>query len=264
VIVRGLFHLHTVSSRDATLTYEAYADFARENGLSFLVFSEHRDKMFTDDVQESVEACEALSTPDLLLVPGQEQETVEPRFYHIIGAGVRRPLGAQDPLESIAEIRRLGGISILAHPARYRRHPPGPEIYRAIDGIEGWNLRYDGRAGVREDVREILTDNPGVSALAGIDAHDPEDLRHPGIPVLAVDVEDLTEAKLLAALVMGRFTVESGGERMDLRRRPSGAKRLADALHRGIFGAARGIKRGLDRVGLPLPGEWVRRARRKF
>jgi hypothetical protein len=264
VIVRGIFHLHTVASRDASLTYEAYAEFARERGLSFLVFSEHRDKMFTEDVLETVEICESLTTPDLLFVPGQEQEMTAPRFFHIIGAGVRRPLGAQEPQECIAEIRKLGGISVLAHPARYRKNPPDAALYKAIDGVEGWNLRYDGRSGVCEDVRDVLMEHPGVSALAGIDAHDPQDLRHPDIPVLVVDVPQLTEGHLLAALVMGRFIVERGGGRMDLRSRPSGLQRVTAMLRRGLFGTARRVKRGMDRVGLSLPGEWVRRVRRKF
>ena len=109
MIVRGLFHLHTRVSKDATLTLEDHAEHARSRGLSFLLFGEHRDRMSDDEVRETAARCDVLSTDDLLLVPGQEQECLEPIYYHIVGVGVREPILATEPLEVVAEIRARGG-----------------------------------------------------------------------------------------------------------------------------------------------------------
>ena len=266
MIVRGLFHLHTRVSKDATLTHEDHTAHARSNGLSFLLFAEHRETMTPEEVRAAAERCDALSTDDLLLVPGQEQQT-EPLGLHVIGAGVREPLEAVEPRSVVDEIRERGGVSVLAHPFRYRRKTRDPlflAALAALDGIEGYNLRYDGRAGVREEVRSLVASRPDAVAVAGLDAHDPEDLAHPDEPVLVVDAERLEERALLGAIGAGRFTLESGGRPLDLRRAAPLASKVAATLHRGVFAVARGAKRGLARVGLSPPEAWVRRMRRRF
>jgi histidinol phosphatase-like PHP family hydrolase len=263
VIVRGLFHLHTTVSKDATLTHEAYVEEARERGWAFLLFAEHREKMTEDEVREAAARCDALSADDLLLVPGQEQQT-EPLRLHVCAAGVREPLAEEEPAAAIREIRERGGISVLAHPFRYRRDPPADELVASLDGIEGWNLRYDGRVGVRSEVRELLDRHAGAMAIAGVDAHDPADLERDDVPVLAVDVRRLRETDLLEAVRAGRFEIESGGRPLDLRRRRSRAARSAAAVHRGAFAVLRAARRGLARIGVPVPEGLVRRARRRF
>jgi hypothetical protein len=259
VIVRGLFHLHTEVSKDATLTHADYVRHARERGHGFLLLGEHRDEMTDDEVREAVARCDELSTDDLLLVPGQEQQT-EPDRLHIVGIGVREPLREEEPAAVVAEIARHGGVSVLAHPFRYRRLTLDPAFLASLDGIEGWNLRYDGKVGVRPEVRDLLAGVPEAVGFAGLDAHDPPDLEHPAAPVLAVEVDRLTEPELLAALRAGRFTIESGGEPLDLA--VSGGARAA--AHRGLFAVARGMARGLRRIGIPLPESWVRGVRRRF
>ena len=264
MIVRGLFHLHTRVSKDATLTHEEHSAHARARGLDFLLFGEHRDRMTDDEVREAAARCDALSTDDLLLVPGQEQECPAPLHYHIVGVGVREPIAATEPLAVVEEIRARGGVSVLAHPVRYRSHPPSAELLDAVDGIEAFNLRYDGHHGVREEVRVRFDTHSGAVAFAGLDAHDPDDLARDGAPVLAVEVSRLEEPALLEALRAGRFTVERDGMPVDLRSPASAARRMAATARRGVFAVARGAKRGLDRVGLRLPGSWVRAVRRRF
>jgi len=264
VIVRGWFHCHTRVSKDATLTHEEIAAAARERGLGFVLFGEHRDRMTEDEVREAAARCDALSTEDLLLVPGQEQEVPAPRKFHIVGVGVRAPIAATEPGPIVDEIRAAGGVSVLAHPTRYRTHPAPEELLEGVDGIEVFNLRYDGRHGAREEVRALLDARPETLALAGLDAHDPDDLGREEAPVLAVEVESLDESRVVEAVRAGRFTIEIAGKTVDLRRRASSLRRVGAGVRRGLFGVARGAKRGLDRVGLRLPESWVRAVRRRF
>jgi len=264
VIVRGVFHCHTEVSKDATLTHEDLAAFAREQGFGFVLLGEHRDRMTEDEVREAAARCDALSTEDLLLVPGQEQEVPAPLKFHIVGIGVREPILATEPIAIVDEIRAAGGVSVLAHPTRYRTHPAPADLLDAVDGIEVFNLRYDGRHGAREEVRALLETRPETLAIAGFDAHDPDDLRRAETPVLVVEVERLAEAEVVAAISAGRFTIEMAGEPVDLRRPTPLVRRAGAGLRRGLFGVARGAKRGLDRIGIRLPERWVRAARRRF
>ncbi len=264
MIVRGVFHCHTRVSKDAGLTHEDIAAFARERGFGFVLFGEHRDRMTEDEVREASARCDALTTVDLLMIPGQEQEVPAPRKFHIVGIGVREPIVATEPVPVVDEIRAAGGISVLAHPTRYRTHPAPEGLLDAVDGIEVFNLRYDGRHGAREEVRALLDPRPDTLVLAGLDAHDPDDLGRDEAPVMALEVESLTEAAVLDAVRAGRFTIEIAGETVDLRGRASSIRRAGAGLRRGVFGTARAAKRGLARVGIRLPESWVRAVRRRF
>jgi len=263
MIARGLMHLHTRASKDAELTFEEYVAFARREGLAFLLFAEHRHRMTGEEVRETAAHCDALSTGDLLLVPGQEQQTDAPGKLHVLALGVREPLAVTDPVGAVREIRERGGLAVFAHPARYDRDRY-EAILAEVDGIEGWNMRYDGRVGVRESNRALLAERPSVLALAGVDAHRREDLEDPRAPRLVVELDRLDEPSLLAALRAGAFRVECAGETLELRRRAAAFRRWHAGAMRLAFRGLRGIHRRLARLGIRLPERWVRAIRRRF
>ena len=70
-----------------------------------------RDRMSDDEVRETAALCDAHSTEDLLLVPGQEQECTDPIFYHIPKGRATEPV-----LPSFAKVvlSRFGSRSIAA------------------------------------------------------------------------------------------------------------------------------------------------------
>ncbi len=261
MIFRGLMHLHTQASKDAELTLEDYVDVARREGLSFLLFAEHRHSMSDEEVREAAMRCDSLSTDDLLLVPGQEQQT--DRGIHILGLGLREPLVVTDRAGVVQEIAERGGLSCLAHPVRYAR-ASYVSILDDVDAIESWNMRYDGRVGPREDVRRLLGEHPHAIALAGVDAHKIEELGDRSAPRLVVDLPRLDEALIFAALRAREFHVERSGVRLNVRERPSLVHRCRASMGRGAFRVARGVKQGLERVGIKFPRKLVRSVRRRF
>src|SRR5207244_9500446 len=106
-------HVHTTASSDAHTRPDELVPRGKDRGLDGLAITDHN--VLARDVPSA-----------LLIIPGIE---VSSRDGHIIGLGVSdtipRGLSAD---ETILQIKRLGGVSIVAHPYDFLRSALNPEI----------------------------------------------------------------------------------------------------------------------------------------
>lgn len=184
------FHCHTKHS-DGSMTPEELLEKANDLNLQYLSITDHH----------SVEALKYINKKSLLkkfryrfrLISGIEINCLlKGCLVHLIGLGIdinsesikpyiqgESPIGSNLRVEAVAKsIKDSGGISFLAHPARYRL-PYGELISEAfkvgIDGVEVWydysfNERWEPSYFICEKIDE-LTDSYGMLKTCGTDSH---------------------------------------------------------------------------------------------
>jgi hypothetical protein len=168
----------------------------------------------------------------------------------------------------IAEIQRLGGLAVVAHPKdtafdAIERFTPRP------DGIEVWNSKYDGRYAPRPATFALLgrmrrTDG-SVQAFYGQDLHWRRQYR--GLFTM-LDVERCDREAVLAALKSGAYVGANG----DLLLPSNGVVEpmvLArferhQARSRALRQTIRRARHWADSVGLVVPGGVKAQLRRIF
>jgi len=161
-----------------------------EKGLDGLAITDHN--VLARDVPEG-----------LLIVPGIE---VSSRDGHIIGLGVSdavpRGLSAD---ETILQITRLGGVSVVAHPYDFLRSAINPEILRTMpDAIEVINSASMLHSITWKRAR-IFAQRRNLPRTAGSDSHIPETI---GKAFTIVDVDSKDVASVLDAIRNGRVSPE--------------------------------------------------------
>ena len=127
----GLVHVHTAYSDDATGTYEDLARVAGDQGIRFLVVTDH-------DTLKAIEDGKQGWREGVLMLTGVESARPE---GHLLGMDITTaPSDREIPTSSYLEsIEAQGGLTILAHPAHRKWAWEGP-IDDRIDGIEILNL----------------------------------------------------------------------------------------------------------------------------
>lgn len=121
-------HLHSQASPDGRMTVEEIAAAARARGL-------HGWRSVTT----------TWSTPGptevdgVLLIPGVEFST---EHGHLLGLFVRQPMVYTTWEETTQAVRRLGGLTVLAHPFQHRKEEGKlVPLVPYLDGMETWNGR---------------------------------------------------------------------------------------------------------------------------
>jgi len=138
----GIIHVHSTFSHDGENTLEEIAIFTKKLGYNFVGITEHSDTFDSVKMNDLVKECKRLTDDDLIIIPGIEF-TCDINL-HLIGLGIERFTNVKDALYLSKFIREQGGIAIVAHPRRYHyKIPKG--LATEIDGIEVWNVPYDGR-----------------------------------------------------------------------------------------------------------------------
>lgn len=205
--VRGAIHSHSTLSRDGTLPVPELACFFRERGYQFLCLTEHAEDMDATKVAEMIEQCAGASSRDFLMIPGNEFVCEDD--VHVLGVGAAHLVGTTEAPAAAARIREQGGLAVLAHPRRLRWQCP-PEVLRALDAVEIWNVGYDGKflpaAPALESFRRMRSVNPKLLAIAGHDFHHKESYYPVG---LEMEVAALDRANVMAALREGRYHLRS-------------------------------------------------------
>jgi len=264
-MVRGALHIHSTYSDGEYTLAELRAEL-RALGCRFAFVTDHADWLDEERVRSYRDECASLSDADFLFIPSLEYPCAG--RMHILGYGVASLIGSDQPETVIAEIRRLGGLSVVAHPRSeafdtIERFQPLP------DGIEVWNTKYDGQYAPRpatfELLRRMRARDPVVRAFYGLDLHWRKQYRH-----LFVDVEaeGLTPDALLTALSQGAYHGTKDGLRL-----PSSGAIAEDLLARFArinrrSGQMRGwighVKQVIDRSGVPFPASLKAQLRRIF
>jgi len=198
--------VHSVHSGWALTPARIVAD-AQAMGLDFLAATEHRDAGGYED----------WAGQELLVIPGREASTDTGHWLalgippgHVVEwrYGVRD--GAID--RYVAEVHRLGGLCVAAHP--HAPYPSGQFMYpyASIDVVEVWNGAWtsdrpwqaDNEAALAEWGRALGADvhsGRWRPAMGNSDTHYEDQL---GIPHTVVRAESLTTDAVLAGIRAGR------------------------------------------------------------
>jgi len=123
----GLVHVHTTYSDDATGTYEDLARVAGDQGIRFLVVTDHETLKASGDGKQGWR-------DGVLMLTGVENARPE---GHLLGMDVTNaPNRREIPTTAYLQaVEAQDGLSILAHPAHRKWAWEGP-IDERIDGIE--------------------------------------------------------------------------------------------------------------------------------
>ncbi|NPB09834.1 MAG: PHP domain-containing protein [Thermodesulfobacteria bacterium] len=185
-------HLHTDISPCGEQRPEEAVARAREVGLDLICITDH----FSTEVLEHLSP--GPQENGLMVLVGMEYSTPDGDFLLFAPGKVPwfpRGLSSREVLE---EIRRLGGLSIWAHPYRWGREPDEELLEDGlVDAIEVLNGRTSLLANAQARELAYAFDLPGV---AGSDAHSVEEI---GIVFNETDRLIRTVEDLIAAVKDG-------------------------------------------------------------
>jgi hypothetical protein len=122
--VRGSLHVHTRRS-DGAGTVEQVAEAARQAGLQFVVFADHGDATRAPDPPRYVSGVLCVDAVEISTTAGH---------YLALGMGQAPYRLAGEPRDVVADVHRLGGFGIVAHPSSAK-----PEL-----AWRDWDLPFDG------------------------------------------------------------------------------------------------------------------------
>ena len=184
------FHVHTTASSDAHTRPDELVPMCKERGLDGLAITDHN--VLARDVPR-----------ELLIIPGIE---ISSRDGHIIGLGasdaVPRKLSAD---ETILQIKRLGGISIVAHPYDLLRSAMNPEILTTMpDAIEVINSASMLHSITWKRARKFA-ERRNLPQTGGSDSHIPDTI---GKAFTIVEVDSRDVWSVLDAIRNGRVAAE--------------------------------------------------------
>jgi hypothetical protein len=127
--IRGVVHVHTRRS-DGTGTVDEIAAAARRAGLQFVIFTDHGDGTRGPDTPAYRSGVLCLDATEISTNSG-----------HVVALGLPQtpyPLGGE-VADVIEDVRRLGGISIAAHPDSARLALRWTDWRTPFDGLEWLN-----------------------------------------------------------------------------------------------------------------------------
>lgn len=155
----GVIHFHSSYSHDGRIPVGDILQAADENGLDFLMLTDH----FTLGARKS--GHEGWHG-GVLLVVGQE---ISPRFNHYLAFGIdEEVVGDEDdmewrPQDYIDRVRRLGGIGFIAHPDHegtkmfHVKHFPWKDwSVSGYTGIGVWDFMTDWQSTLRSLSRALV------------------------------------------------------------------------------------------------------------
>lgn len=204
--IRGALHLHSTFSRDGALTVAELTAFYRQNNYQFVAITEHSEDLDGKSVERFLEQCREQTNKRFCVIPGLEFSFGE---CHILGIAAVTPVRQRNPLEAIRTIRHCGGVSVLAHPIRRDWKCP-PQILRALDAVEIWNVGYDGKflpsARALGGFAAMGRVNPDLLALVGHDLHRRESFYDVAIQM---DAPSVSAHSILENLRHSRYEIRS-------------------------------------------------------
>jgi hypothetical protein len=131
--------MHTTFS-DGSCDYDTLINAAENAGLDYICVTDHMNLGGKDKGREG-------KHNNLFVLIGYEHNDKDDR-NHYLAFGVNEVAGSTDTQEYIDEIKKMGGIGFIAHPAEKRHYTPGPFPWtkwdvNGFDGIEIWNQVSD-------------------------------------------------------------------------------------------------------------------------
>ncbi len=199
-------HVHSTQSYDGSFTLEALSDKFSRAGYRVLLMTEHDRGFSPERLSQLRQLCEAVSTKDLLVIPGIEYSDASNQVHILV-------LGDVPFLkETLSRVKQAGGVAVFAHP--FRRNAWQcfePSWGEALAGIEVWNRKYDGWAPNR--IAQDLQRSVGAIPFVGLDFHTQRQF----FPLaMAMDVaSSVTEQSVLACIRARRVNPKVLGFQVD-------------------------------------------------
>ena len=181
-------HVHTDASHDAEGTVREVLACGHNADVDAIAVTDH------DTTVAAREALELQTAYDVTVVPGVEVSTAA---GHVLALGVReRPRVGRPLVDTVARIRRRGGLAVIPHPFQVSRHGVRKAAIDDCDGIEVFNAWA--MTGIQNRRADAFATRHGYSKLAGSDAHDPETVgsayTEVSVGTAAPSVEELLDA----------------------------------------------------------------------
>jgi predicted metal-dependent phosphoesterase TrpH len=163
-------HMHTDHSNDCATPVEVLLASAREQGLGAIAVTDHNE--ISGALEARAQAARSSSHPPLKVIVGEEIKTASEG--EVIGLFIQEKIARGLSLEdTIAEIKRQGGIVYVPHPFDRMHSVPDYEhllkILDDVDAIEVFNPRVAISAFNEEAVR--FAAKYRIPAGAGSDSH---------------------------------------------------------------------------------------------
>ena len=189
-------HVHSNHSNDGIDNVKVLIAAALEKKLNCISITDH------NTVNGSLEAIEYVEEEHIpiTVIPGIEISTSD---GHLLAYGITRDVDkGMGMRETAILVRKLGGISAIAHPFQFYRHGI-VAFWRAIsvvDAVEVFNAKF--YMGVCNTLSSIIAKKYGKTAIAGSDAHSREMV---GYGITEIYAHDLHSA--IHAIKGGRVKV---------------------------------------------------------
>lgn len=207
MIVKCDFHIHSEHSSDGKMSVGEIISAAKTMGYGAIAISDHN--CFTATAE-----ADALTSgdPDFLTIPAIEYSTER---GHILALFVERE-PQPEPQEAggigkfkfdsvVDEIHAAGGISVFAHPFRYKHNTNDLTRLKGVELVEVFNARAACKLNYNANFDAVsAAAKLGCGFSCGSDAHVPGEL---GNAELYLDVPELTNENLREALLQGGGTV---------------------------------------------------------
>ena len=213
---RGNIHTHSVGS-DGTRTPEQLVSMYRGAGYDFLSITDH----------SAVTDVGGLGGRGLLLVPGEELcvgRSHAGTHYHLVAVGVPETLPFRDfdygtqPQRVVDDVKRLGGVSVLAHPYWSGLSHEDALAVDGLCGVEIYNTScdYERNTGLSAPHVDALIAAGRRPLIFAVDDHHGAD--RPTMPVdacgawIMVKALSLEEPDILESIRGGLFYASTGPE----------------------------------------------------
>ena len=242
---KGLLHVHSEYSFDGQIKLTELATLARKEEVDFICLTEHSRDLSVSRYGELCLQARELSNTDFLIVPGVEVQT---RFNtEVLGFGVEEMVTAFEISDVIDEIHARNGVAVLSHPVVYN-----PDLLimlehalNGLDGIEVWNLVYDGPKWPGPDNMRLLKrfKSRGLDpfCFCGLNLHALDD---PSTLLCEIEVNALTVKDIVRGMTRGLFSLRRGRFKLEA----DGSMGFMDRLLMSVFGRVRRMRREEARV----------------
>ena len=183
-------HVHTVRSSDAHTRLDQLVPNTVRAELDGLAITDHN--VLAQNVPKGS-----------LIIPGIEISSLD---GHIIGLGLSEPVSrGLSADETIAQIKKQGGVSIIAHPYDFHRSAVSPEKLKAKpDAIEVVNSASIFHTRAWKRAKEFAVRN-NLPRTGGSDSHIPQTI---GRAYTVVEAEARTVESVLDAIRSGTVSAE--------------------------------------------------------
>lgn len=188
-------HVHSEGSYDCSEPVELILEHASDIDLDAIAITDH------DAIEKSLEAREEAEDYDVTVIPGAEVST---KSGHLLALGVEElPEKGQRFMDTVEEIREMGGIAVVPHPFQRSRHGVRKSKVEDIDAVEvynswlftGWKNKKAKKFARKNDYPETASSDAHSITMVG--------RAYTEISTVFSDEKDLSSDEILKAISNG-------------------------------------------------------------